>query len=199
MSITLLKFFIMETKFDELKKVLGELKISNSDLVNWLNQQNKNIAGFIPTKLPLVYCCGNVLTVENGLNLNRKDELWGIQLFSGTMVALKCGAENNVVSTDLEKVKEFAKTMRFNNKQGFLPDKDVLEKHWGEIEKAKFTATVNVLKQNKIEADDYVGYIWCNSIHNFRYVYCFDLRSGCSGWFNGNNTDCEDRVAVAFY
>ena len=83
----------METKFEKLEKVLSELNISDKELMNWVNNRSKSPAGLIPTELPLVYRRGNILTVENGLNLSRKHELWGIRLLSGVMVALTCGSD----------------------------------------------------------------------------------------------------------
>ena len=73
----------------------------------------------IPTELPLVYRRGNVLTVENGLNLSRKHELWGIQLLSGVMVALACRSGNNVSDTIWNEVKKFAEKMRLNGRTRF--------------------------------------------------------------------------------
>ena len=89
----------------------------------------------IPTALPLVYRRGNVLTVENGLNLNRKHELRGIQLLSGVMVALQRAPGNNISSATRKNVKRFAETMTFNGKPGFLPSQDVLNKHRGNAER----------------------------------------------------------------
>ena len=86
----------METKFEKLEKLISELNISDKELISWVNNRSKVPAGLIPTELPLVYRRGNELTVENGLNLDRKSELWGIQLLSGVMVALQRGPENNI-------------------------------------------------------------------------------------------------------
>ena len=152
----------METKFEKLEKVLSELNISDKELMNWVNNRSKSPAGLIPTALPLVYRRGNELTVENGLNLSRKSELWGIQLLSGVMVALTCGSGNNVSETTWGKVKKFAEKMRLNGKPGFLPSKGVLKEHWGGMEEAKFIATVEILKENEIAADGYWGCIWCS-------------------------------------
>ena len=104
----------METKFEKLEKVLSELNISNKELINWVNNRSKSPAGLIPTALPLVYRRGNELTVENGLNLSHKSELWGIQLLSGVMVALTCGSGNNVSETTWDEVKEFSLRFRGN-------------------------------------------------------------------------------------
>ena len=188
----------METKFEKLEKLISELNISESELAKWFNNRGKDKTGLIPTELPLVYRRGNELTVENGLNLSRKSELWGIQLLSGVMVALTCGSGNNVSETTWGKVKKFAEKMTFNGKPGVLPSKDVLKKHWGNKEEAKFAATVEVLEENEIEADGYRGCIWCSEEYNPNNAYYFDLGSGGNGWNNKSNTNGNDRVALAF-
>ena len=188
----------METKFEKLEKVLSELNISDKELMNWVNNRSKSPAGLIPTALPLVYRRGNELTVENGLNLSRKSELWGIQLLSGVMVALTCGSGNNVSDTTWGKVKKFAEKMTFNGKPGILPSKDVLKKHWGNKEEAKFAATVEVLEENEIEADGYRGCIWCSEEYCPYGAYCFSLDFGINGWGIKGYTRSNNRVALAF-
>ena len=167
----------METKFEKLEKVLSELNISDKELINWVNNRSKSPAGLIPTALPLVYRRGNELTVENGLNLSRKSELWGIQLLSGVMVALTCGSGNNVSDTTWGKVKKFAEKMRLNGKPGFLPSKGVLKEHWGGMEEAKFIATVEILKENEIAADGYWGCIWCSEEYDPTNAFYFGLKA----------------------
>ena len=188
----------METKFEKLEKVLSELNISDKELMNWVNNRSKSPAGLIPTELPLVYRRGNELTVENGLNLSRKSELWGIQLLSGVMVALACGSGKNVSETTWKEVKKFAEKMTFNGKPGVLPSKDVLKEHWSNKEEAKFVATVEVLEENEIEADGYRGCIWCSEVCNPDYAYFFTLKNGYVDWNHKLNTDYYDRVALAF-
>ena len=188
----------METKFEKLEKVLSELNISDKELMNWVNNRSKSPAGLIPTALPLVYRHGNELTVENGLNLSRKSELWGIQLLSGVMVALTCGSGNNVSDTTWGKVKKFAEKMRLNGKPGFLPSKGVLKEHWGGMEEAKFIATVEILKENEIAADGYWGCIWCSEGYSPSNAYYFGLKDGGSDWIIKGSTYGNDRVALAF-
>ena len=188
----------METKFEKLEKVLSELNISDKELMNWVNNRSKSPAGLIPTALPLVYRRGNELTVENGLNLSRKSELWGIQLLSGVMVALTCGSGNNVSDTTWGKVKKFAEKMRLNGKPGFLPSKGVLKEHWGGMEEAKFIATVEILKENEIAADGYWGCIWCSEVYSPYNAYSFTLKGGNNDWYGKNGTNYYDRVALAF-
>ena len=188
----------METKFEKLEKLISELNISDKELISWVNNRSKVPAGLIPTELPLVYRRGNELTVENGLNLDRKSELWGIQLLSGVMVALICGPGNNVSDTTWGEVKKFAEKMRLNGKPGFLPSKGVLKEHWGGMEEAKFIATVEILKENEIAADGYWGCIWCSEEYNPGNAYCFDLKDGGDAWTIKNYTYGSGRVALAF-
>ena len=188
----------METKFEKLEKLISELNISESELAKWFNNRGKDKTGLIPTELPLVYRRGNELTVENGLNLSRKSELWGIQLLSGVMVALTCGSGNNVSDTTWGKVKKFAEKMTFNGKPGVLPSQDVLKKHWSNKEEAKFAATVEVLEENEIEADGYRGCIWCSEEYGPGNAYYFGLKNGGIDWNLKDNTHIYDRVALAF-
>ena len=186
----------METKFEKLEKVLSELNISDKELMNWVNNRSKSPAGLIPTALPLVYRRGNELTVENGLNLSRKHELWGIQLLSGVMVALQYGSGKNVSETTWGKVKKFAEKMTFNGKPGVLPSQDVLNKHWGNVEREKYAATIAVLKESGIEADGYQGCIWCSEVYDCYNACFFGLRCGGKGWCP--KTYINKRIAVAF-
>ena len=185
-------------KINALEAVIAALEISESELAKWFNNRSKSPAGLIPTELPLVYRRGNELTVENGLNLSRKSELWGIQLLSGVVVALTCGSGNNVSDTTWGKVKKFAEKMTFNGKPGILPSKDVLKKHWGNKEEAKFAATVEVLEENEIGADGYRGCIWCSEGYYPNYAYYFNLTYGYNDWFYKSGTHNLDRVALAF-
>ena len=185
-------------KINALEAVIAALEISESELAKWFNNRSKSPAGLIPTELPLVYRRGNELTVENGLNLSRKHELWGIQLLSGVMVALTCGSGNNVSKTTWDEVKKFSEKMTFNGKPGVLPFQDVLKKHWSNKEEAKFAATVEVLEENEIGADGYRGCIWCSEVSSPLTACCFSLNSGGSGWDGKNGTGIYDRVALAF-
>ena len=188
----------METKFEKLEKVLSELNISDKELIDWFNNRGKDKTGLIPTELPLVYRRGNELTVENGLNLSRKNELWGIQLLSGVMVALQRGPGNNISPATWEEVKKFAEKMRFKGKPGFLPSQDVLNKHWGKAEREKFTITIAVLKENNINADGYRGCIWCSEEYSPDGAYYFSLNYGSRDWIDKYVTNVDDRVALAF-
>lgn len=97
---------MITNKFAALEAFMSAQGITKSELMDWINGRRTEV---IPTELPLVYRRGNELTVESGLNLSRRSELWGIQLLSGVMVALKCGPGNNVSSPTWENVKALPK------------------------------------------------------------------------------------------
>ena len=186
---------MITNKFAALEAFMSAQGITKSELMDWINGRRTEV---IPTELPLVYRRGNELTVESGLNLSRRSELWGIQLLSGVMVALKCGPGNNVSSPTWENVKSFAEKMRFEGMPCFLPSKNALKKHWGNEEKAKFVATVEVLEENEIEADGYWGCIWCSEEYCPYGAYCFSLDFGINGWGIKGYTRSNNRVALAF-
>lgn len=177
---------------------------SNKNVLKYqVKNQDKKPTGIIQTELPLVYRCGNVLTIENGFDLNRRNELWGIQLLSGTMVSLRYGPQTDVTSTTWEKIKNFAQTVIFNGKIGKLPSKSVLIKHWGNVERMAFDATVNILKNNDVVADDYRGCIWCMEDTYSQETppneaYAFILYNGSHGWRIKDETFINDRIAVTF-
>ncbi len=186
---------MITNKFAALEAFMSAQGITKSELMDWINGRGTEV---IPTELPLVYRRGNKLTVENGLNLSRRSELWGIQLLSGVMVALKCGPGNNVSSPTWENVKSFAEKMRFEGMPCFLPSKNALKEHWGNEEEAKFVATVDVLEKNEIEADGYWGTFWCSGEFSPNYAYYFILENGSNGWYYKYSTNYYDRVALAF-
>lgn len=172
----------MKKNFEELEALIAELEISDRELMDWVIKRNKNrriALDVIPTALPLVYCCGNKMTVEDGLDLGRKSELWGIQLFSGMVIALKCGSGNDVSSFSLRNVKKFAENLIFNGRRGNLPDSDVLKELWWKEKTEKpFMETVGVLKENGLEADGYYGCIrCCNDKYSGKGVF-WDIKGG---------------------
>ena len=186
---------MITNKFAALEAFMSAQGITNSELMDWINGRGTEV---IPTELPLVYRRGNKLTVENGLNLSRRSELWGIQLLSGVMVALKCGPGNNVSSPTWENVKSFAEKMRFEGMPCFLPSKNALKEHWGNEEEAKFVATVDVLEKNEIEADGYWGTFWCSEECFPHLVYYFRLRNCHDDRSRKDTVHDYARVALAF-
>jgi len=135
---------------------------------------------FILTSLPLVYKRNCQLLVSEGLDLKRKDELWGIQLSSGVMVALKCDDDFILCKEAIER----AEALMFNGKRGNLPVQLSIEAR----DKKSFNFTVKVLKEHGINADLYIGMVWC--------ILCSVLR--CSLPLGGGGVVPKDRLVVAF-
>ena len=101
----------MNEKFEKLDALIAELEISDCELRKWYNKRSEK-DNIIPTVLPLVYRQRYKLIVKNGLDLRCKDNLWGIQLSSGIMIALRCGAEDDVITTTWDYVRIFAQKMK---------------------------------------------------------------------------------------
>ena len=188
----------MEKKFRELEKVIFKYQISDDEVATWLSERAKNKNCLISTKLPLVYRCGNEFCIKNGLDLSHRDELWGVMLFSRTMLALACGAGKDVASTSWKNVKEFAEKMRFNGKSGSLPSKEVLAKYCGYWENKKFSETLKVLNENNIKAQEYSGCLWCSEEREPSYSsYCFDLLYYALNYRQQSDV-ANTRIAIAF-
>ena len=183
-------------KFKILEAVIASADISETELTNWFNNRNKKNTNFIPTKLPLVYRQENKLTVEKGLNLSRKNELWGIQLTSGIMIALTCGPGNNVTTTTWINVKNFVEKMTFNNKSGFLPSKDILKYQKGCEEEMDFNIVVELLRENDINADPLGGSIWCSEEYSPERAYY--INEGHIETIEKDGCAVFDRIGLAF-
>ena len=89
----------MKTKKIELLELfVQQIGLSEEELQKWFNNRSVKLTSavpepeIIPTPLALVYKKGNDLSILPGLDLNRKDELWGIRLQNGVLIALECGS-----------------------------------------------------------------------------------------------------------
>lgn len=124
------------------------------------------------------------MIVEKGFDLRLKRKVWGIQLLSGVMVALCCESEMYCQNAEV-----FAHNLHFKGMPGALPRLATLvdrmrdsNKVW---EKNAFNATVKILNQNGIKAENYGGNTWCRcdalyysfddqNVHNL--LMCFPLK-----------------------
>ena len=85
----------------------------------------------IETTLPLVYCKKNEFYVLNGLNLERKNELWGIDLSPNCLLSLtKMLNSNDSPIKNKADVQKYVKSMIFKGKYGSLPSAELLGKIW---------------------------------------------------------------------
>lgn len=158
------------TKFELLEAVVAAEEITQQELMEWINNRNSSV---IPTELPIAYRKGSELTIENGLDLRRKSEVWGLQLRSGLVVALTV-SEKQMYDGELEML---AYHLRFNGMPGRVPSLAALYDRMNDPnkreEKQAFNATVKILNQNGIKADNYGGDVWCNRALG-NYCYSFD-------------------------
>lgn len=187
----------MNEKFEKLDALIAELEISDCELRKWYNKRSEK-DNIIPTVLPLVYRQRYKLIVKNGLDLRCKDNLWGIQLSSGIMIALRCGAEDDVITTTWDYVRIFAQKIKFNHESGSLPALDMLKKCWDDEEKNKFKAVFDVLSENDIDADGCWGSVWCSEQYNLDCAYFFGLGGNEIGWDKKERAFIDDRVALVF-
>lgn len=137
----------------------------------------------ITTALPLVYRKENEFEVLNGLDLNRKDELWGIQLPSGIMLALKCDPDAKVKGTSWYELKAFAEEMQFKGKSGSLPSYGEMVKEIESVNRyIRLSDTRSVLKDNGIESDGFKGIVWCNDSNYSDFRYRVNLAAQRYDW-----------------
>lgn len=141
--------------------------------------------------LPLVYKKGNEFFVENGLNLSRRDELWGIQLWSNVFLSLTCEARG------WQNAKEFAEQMRFEGKSGHLPEIFSLRRGYGPVEKMQLKELKELLAEYDI-ALDVEGYVYCAAVEEDVNAPSLGLHNGGMGTFSKESVSSNDRVAVAF-
>lgn len=189
-------------KTEALEKLISKLEISESELANWF--YNRNHTNFIPTKLPLVYCHNNKLIVRQGLDLNHKKELWGIQLSSGVMVSLTCWEKNqDMIDAILhgpinprltwKRAKKIVNTMQFNGKKGRLPSRCIFKKGWDGLDE-----TSGILEENNIEAVGGFGFVWCTEEKGTTEAYLFDLESWGDDAIDKTCVQYGMRLAVVF-
>lgn len=184
----------MKGNFEVLEALVASLGISQKELENWVKtREGKN--ELIPTELPLVYRQGKELTVEKGLNLSRKSYLWGVQLPSGVMIALKSGSHR-----DWYDAFGYARYLEYDGQNGSLPLGEALFKYDREkdfLEEDLYYKTKGLLENYGIEVDHYSGRFWCKDKDANWRAYYFDLDTQSLREAEVNEK-VSTRVAVAF-
>lgn len=191
-------------KTEKLKALQAFAKInglSTEEIAEWINQELSlaQASELLPTMLNLVYRYENELKILNGFDADLKNYLWGIELKSGALVALKEGVWQNV-STDCASVQAFAAQMTVQGKPCRLPGLQQIEQGRGKLEEYEFDRTVSLLQKQGVDADIYEGNLWCvdentdgNSVSKPRLTFLYDLPNL---WY------CEGfdykRIAVAY-
>lgn len=139
--------------------------------MDWVNSRGTDV---IPTKLPIVYFQRDEFFVENGLDLRCKSEVWGIHLPPFDMMVASC-CESKVDYLDIV---IHSHNLHFKGMSGELPRLSVLKKISNPDTICDFNATVKILNQNGIKAENYGGNTWysdadnsCHMWNNFYYSF----------------------------
>lgn len=194
-------------KFAVLDAVIAATGMTEGELNLWLQKRQSTpdptptptSTDVIKSILPVVYKKGNEFEILPHLDLNRKDDVWGYELFPGAVLAKKCGADGNVESTTWSNCKAFAKKVTLNGKAGALPSKEVLKKHWSEELRNRLKAMDKFLLENGVAAEpEYYGVPWCSEVLDSDRAFFFLLENGDDGWNDKLYTDDCDRLVVAF-
>ena len=203
------------TKQDVIKAVvagfeatMSSLGISEQDFFCWCKkscisnehdakQLDVSAQEIIITALPIVYSNENKLSLEKGLILSRKHEIWGIQLLPNVIVALK-GKVSDASNSTWQQMKIFAEKMELNGKCGRLPSKVLFKNQWGYLERKKLEATIAVLALEKVEFGDMPNYLWCQEECNASLAYYLCLENSNGGWVAKNHTNQFIRAVFEF-
>lgn len=189
------------SKTELLELFVQQIGLSEEELQKWFNNRSVKLTSavpepeIIPTPLALVYKKDNDLSILPGLDLARKDELWGIRLQNGTLVALECGS---LQETDWDTTKQYVSSLRLNGSIGKMPSHYTLLRTWGDNEESLFKKTVKILEKNQISADGYWGSLWCEKEPDAASAYFIYLGTGDVVPTFKNMTKKNDRVAVEF-
>lgn len=124
------------------------------------------------------------MKVSYFLDLNHNDEVWGFQLPCGVFVKKTLGIKDevpyhkysNTNSTKHAKIKKHVEEFIFADIRGKLPVKEVMtiDKDAEDL----FEATVQILNDNKIQADGCHGVLWCDE-DNRGDAYRYHLSLKC--------------------
>ena len=160
------------------------------------------ISKFIDMKeYNFIYRFGNQFKAVSSLDEQNPKHLWGVQLPSGLVVALRCGYDFiDCFFADWEIVKDFAYQMELNGKHGSLPSIKFLKKIFdGKNEDVKLLDEITeYLSKFGIEADGTFGALWCKDITKLKDAAAFDLSRFDVDWHYFRTTGNYIRIAMVF-
>lgn len=143
----------------------------------------------ISTPLQLAYLKGNKMSFLNGLDLNRREELWGIRLTNGVCLSLYDYQKNWYQS-----MKE-AGRLRHGLCFGYLPTKGYLRRTMSTSEGLRYDLTQQILRDNGIYALNYQADIFCRNELGVTDAYFYNPRFMTVDWdYKSRNA----RLAVIF-
>ena len=158
------------------------------------------------TLLPVVYKNGETFEILPHLDLNRKDEVWGFEIFPYVILAKKCGSDGNIKNTSWENCKAFAEKTSCDGKTGSLPSITVFKNHWNRELKNKIQAMDKFLCENEIKGENrsstdarYIGVVYCIEVDNdSNSVHYIDLVDSYNVLDTKDNYYDYDRLCVSF-
>ncbi len=148
-----------------------------------------------------VYRFGSQFKTSSSLDEQNKNNLWGVQLSSGLVIALCCGCDfAGSLFADWEIVKDFASQMELNGKHGSLPSIGFLAEAFEPKSKdvAALDEVSDYLSKFGIEADGTVGALWCDDITKLKDAAVFDLSRFDVDWHYFRTSGNYIRVAMVF-
>lgn len=143
----------------------------------------------ISTPLQLAYLKGNKMSFLNGLDLNRREELWGIRLTNGVCLSLYDYQKNWY-----QAMKE-AGRLRHGLCFGSLPTKGYLRRTMSISEGVRYDLTQQILRDNGIYALNYQADIFCCNEMGDLDAYHYNPRFMTVKW---DPKIYEERLAVIF-
>ncbi len=150
-------------RLQKLDAYVSKLGLSQQELENWvLSRIKASHEPLILTALPIVYKRLQEFYVLSGLDMTRKDDVWGWLLPSNVLMKKEKGAPSEEEMMTWHGVKSYAEAHVFNGKIGHLPYSDRLVKIWLPEIVIKARSTAMTLNENGIKADDEsMSACWC--------------------------------------
>lgn len=196
-KILLLMLNIMD-KLEKLDAFVSELGLSQQELENWVISRIKlSHEPLIPTALPIVYKRLQEFYVLSGLDMTRKEDVWGWLLPSNIIMKKAKGADSEQDMMTWHGVKDYAESHILNGKIGHLPYSDQLLKTWLPEIVVKARSTAATLKENGITAEDEsMNACWCAEEKMSNCAQTFMLY--CCRTSLGYKTFDTDRILIQF-
>ena len=150
-------------KLERLDAFVSELGLSQQELEKWVISRIKTShESLVPTALPIVYKRLQEFYVLSGLDMTRKEDVWGWLLPSNIVMKKAKGADSEEDTMSWHGVKNYAECHILNGKIGHLPYSDQLIKTWIPEVVLQARSTVATLKENGIPAEDEsMNACWC--------------------------------------
>ncbi len=191
----------METNFQKmaLEAVVKGLGITSQEAISLLSNQESSDNLFARGNICYAYLKGREMSfsakVDSGKNLFGFCISTGKELF---VIAKNFGTMNLLSDTKWKTIKNFVKSVSFNNQKADLPEDALFEDIRDNIKpQAEFNKMVSEVQTKGIVVDVWQGYVWGPGLGD-SYARVFSLASGNKNFSSKVSTDSLDRVVLAF-